>query len=342
MAQSGDQRQSRFRIFLFLFSLTCGFSLALSTNVLRTVLGGAQHLQTVYEWKSLSREVSGLVRWAEEGKLHLAWVGDHEAVIHEAVLYGDQLVVEGSMDFSGSLLARFSPCGNQKNPGCGKFSKLLTRQWEGIFRSPRGEYYVLHEMTGVIYIIAPGAQGQGEMQGSIHIEVPQGVRVDPHHFAEGLFFAESGDLWLVQENPPHLHLYGRHPHKVGLPTHGQHFYRRMRSYKLPHTLAHCDLSEVAGIDSDALFLLSQKCGWIGKVSMQQLLQEHVHRLDIVQKWLLPGHMRTAEGLAVLEEGVFIVGLDFKHASKSNLMLLKSPMNGFTLSESPKVKELSQR
>lgn len=340
MRQSKKARYQLSKIFLILFGITILASI-FPVNYLFTHTGYKNHtLEIVESWPSNSREVSGLTHWKENNTTHLAWVGDHDAIIHSATLDQSGIQNQKEIHFGNAILEKFSPCGTSIQSGCYEFFKILTRQWEAIaYNNQNGLFYVLHEPTSSIYILDPRHKSNQILSGILHLSTqnfPQ-FSANSNHYAEGLAFdIDSQNIWISSEFPPKILKFHRsnQPSKSshwgnqqksnakGLPTYGDWTYTLEKIYDLPAPYHTCDISEMSIDSQGKKYLLSQKCNWIGQ--LKTIAPEKRSSIEFEKLWYLPAQIKNAEGLTVLNEGVFALGLDLKKSNKKSLVLVKEP------------------
>ena len=262
------------------------------------------------------REVSGL---ALHGPNLLA-VGDHDPVVFSAARDEWPLHWRG-IDFAGAGL----PDGGI--------------QFEALVSAGGDSVLVLQEQPARVLHLDLAAQA---LLAELHLEVPEGHQLreawlgDRSSRGEALLLAGRGHLIVVKEKDPAAILeFGpagdaavgwRRGGPVSPPATGDATLTVLATWWLGEELSEWlpDVSDATIGPDGRLYLVSDQGGAIAR--LPDSLDPAGGTIEATALWRIAGHPQNAEGLAILNDGTALVGLDTKSPKKNLLRLEPLPMD----------------
>ena len=229
---------------------------------------------------------------------------------------GRELVSGQAIDLAKAMKFKLSECVGNLGAFCKKTIQGLTGQWEGAAYDKEGQIWMLQESTESIHVFD---QAFTERRSVIHINPFNpfvGSKGNNNSFLsssseetsyEGIYVLSSNEILLArQHSPSGVALFSvkdspRQEDDDRIPTIKQASGERF--WLLPKPFSNCQLSEMVNFDSD-YYLLSSSCKLILKAKL-----ESSSFVTVIETYSLPESLGWAEGLLVLDEGHFIVGLD---------------------------------
>ena len=245
------------------------------------------------------------------------------------------------IDFSTSILDRFAVCSSKSIPQCHYMVKTLTSQWEAVFVDSISRAFLLNERLASIIAYSLESNKVLSVINLERFEAEEKTKKQTHaqHYDNGLgegfvLLNNSHILVIKEKNNSAIIEFGKEGHlsegynqklflndelyeisgeKVSLVP--------LKIWNLPKKDKNCDLSEITTDEIGQLYVLSQNCQTISKLSD---LSVHSDFAVYEKQWLLPATIRYAEALAVLEkEQSFVIGIDEKSIQKDNIIFLET-------------------
>ncbi len=293
------------------------------------------------------REISAMF-WQrpqqQGGSGKLFAVGDKFARLGVVDFNGRRLGRQEFWDFTPALIKRFAPCVSPEIQECHKAVGDLSSQWEGIAVDGLGKLFLLHEKFASIFVLSPDA---GKLLGVMNLSgfFPKARGTPgqmPHNrdnaLGEGLVLLNNGHFLVIKERfPPAVVEFGRAGEapqgfsadlalaaSKDFPLSEENVsYEPLQLWRLEDHQHHCDLSELTSSAAGELYVLSQQCKWIARLSQ---LRPQGKFAKLSRKWYLPEQLSAAESLVVVDEQSFLVAEDRRSLHKANVFLLHKKEN----------------
>lgn len=297
-------------------------------------------------WPRLTSVASGELPITEASALAVTdagilAVGDRSSMVVRLAAEGsgDETQVLGSFDVGPAIHERFAVCASAAGDVCKNQLRDLTTQWEGIQGDGRGRVFLLQETTRSIFVMSvEGRKVEAVIGLAMAAETRKAKKTKGADSAEGFLLLKNGHVLVARERAPTVLIeFGpKGDAPIGLsaatrlasgdaftlPTAlapgGRVVYEALHTWTLETTKG-CDVSEIASDEQGRLYTLSESCSTLRRYGS---LVPTAETAPAELGWRLPKKVRNAEGLAVLEDGRFLVATDQKSA-KPSLHLLQA-------------------
>jgi len=289
-------------------------------------------------------EISGMYLFPSgketPGKIYL--IGDTTASLGIAQWDGKKLVQREILDFSQAILNKWGICQSSRVKGCVDYLEMITSQWEGVTSDATGRAFLLHEQLGTIFVLDPDAS---QILSLINLEafsIQENRRryrstVNKENaMGEGLLLLKNGHILVIKERfEPTIIEFGPagsqpqgYQNELWTGASGefpisgeQYSLYPLMIWHLDKKFQNCDLSELSPGPAGDLYILSQQCKWVARLTD---LKPDAPKINFANLWALPSKIRRAEAFIVPDEQHIIVAEDKKSLKKPNIFLLAKP------------------
>lgn len=279
---------------------------------LQTTGKGGNWLHVQQSYSLALREISAMTVFGDR----LLAVGDSSAQLVVFELDGKKLTVDSYIDLTATLTKEFSWCPHSFSRACRTVTKILHRQWEGIyFHIESDELFLLQENTARVLVFTGDMQLKRQLMLNFFPDsIPK--RNHDNSLGEGLVASGYDHLLVAKEKFPAAVIEFA---PLGDEAHAYRPYQPIRqqpndqtlvpvhSWRLP--IKGCDISDLVIDRQQILYGLSQSCRQIYRFATLTVDDD---QLTIDYTWNIPSQpIKNPEALVVIDNGLFLVASDEK-------------------------------
>ena len=277
-------------------------------------------LQVQQSYSLALREISAMTVFGDR----LLAIGDSSAQLVVFEIQDKELKIDRYIDLAPTLSERFSWCPHSFSRACRTVSKILHRQWEGIyFHADSDELFLLQENTARVLIFSSDMQLKRQLMLNFFPDSDPNKNHD-NSLGEGLIASGSDHLLVAKEKFP-ASVVEFAP--LGDEAHGYRHYNPIRHQPNEQTLVPvhrwrlpirgCDLSDLVIDKRQIIYGLSQSCRQIYRFATLTVDDD---QLTIDYTWNIPSQpVKNPEALVVIDDGLFLVASDEK-SGNNNLIV----------------------
>lgn len=303
---------SKNKTLLRVTTVVIGLLFIVALIVLQTTGRDGEWLQVQQSYSLALREISAMTVFGDR----LLAIGDSSAQLVEFELQDKELKVDRYIDLAPTLSERFSWCPHSFSRACRTVTKILHKQWEGIyFNANSDELFLLQENTARVLIFSSDMQLNRQLMLNFFPDSDPNKNHD-NSLGEGLIASGSDHLLVAKEKFPasviefaplgdEAHGY-RHYHPIQQQPNNQTLVPVHR-WRLP--IRGCDLSDLVIDKQQVMYGLSQSCRQIYRFATLTVDDD---QLTIDDTWNIPSQpVKNPEALIVIDNGLFLVASDEK-------------------------------